>query len=514
MWSTFIKLYRARLVTPLGVYRLLRALQDKGSNLMVLLDVTARIHGDAVALAEADRTTSYRQLYQEVRHLAYHLRHTYDLQPRQRVALSGRNHGDWVRALFACSYLGVDLYLLPSSLPTTLLVEHLERHCIDGLIHDLEDWEAVHRSGFEGWRLLFDHLTFPSVRSLSQTTPKVRFRLSRRSNGRLIVLTGGTTGAPQAASRKPSLRRFLSPFFALLRSLDLGTYRSTYLATPLYHGFGLSGLLVAVALGAKVVLTRRFELDIATKLLLRHQVQVWVVVPTQLRKLLTRSSIELIYTRLILSGGAALPPDLIQEAQTLSRVRIANLYGTSEVGFCFLAAPEDLERYPDSIGRPVKGAAVQLRDKQGQVLTTPNAVGELYVSANWSAQEQSSENWVATGDLAESNAIGYYFLRGRTSERIVSGGVNVFPQQVQDLIVSHPAVVECAVIGVKDELFGERLKAYVVVASYAQLSEADLRDWLVLHTTKAQRPREVVFVDMLPLTALGKVDKKALEDEA
>ena len=144
MWSTFTKLYRAKLATPLGVYRLLRALLDKGSNLMVLLDVAARAHSDQIALAEADGTTTYQELYVQVRQLAYQLREQYGVQPGQRIGLAGRNHGDWVRALFACSYLGADLYLLPSGLPKTLLVEHLERHAIDGLLYDLQDWEAVH----------------------------------------------------------------------------------------------------------------------------------------------------------------------------------------------------------------------------------------------------------------------------------------------------------------------------------------------------------------------------------
>ena len=510
MWSTFTKLYRAKLATPLGIYRLLRALLDKGSNLMTLLDVAARAHSDQIALAEAQQTTTYKELYLQVRQLAHQLKETYQVQPGQRIALSGGNHGDWVRALFACSYLGADLYLLPTGLPKTLLVEHLERHQIDGLIYDLRDWEPVYRSGFEGWTLLFDHLTFPSVRSLSQQKNKKRFRLPRQSNGRLVILTGGTTGTPQTASRTPSVQRFLAPFFALLRDLDLGFYHSTYIATPLYHGFGLSGLLVAVALGAKVILTERFEAKAATQLLVRYQAQVLVVVPTQLRKLLERDKIELLYTRLVLSGGAPLPPALLAQAKaSISRVRVANLYGTSEVGFCFLATPEALDLHPDTIGQPIRGAVVALRDEQGQPVST-DEVGELYVKANWSAKETAAHDWVSTTDLALRNEAGYYFLRGRNHERIVSGGVNVFPQQVQDLLEAHPAVQACAVVGVADEIFGERLKAYLVLQPYAQLSEDELRTWLAMRATREQQPRDVVFVDELPLTALGKLDKKAL----
>lgn len=509
MWSTFSKLYQARLATPLGIYRLLRALLDKGSNLMVLLDIAARTHGDAIALAEAEQSTTYRELYDQARQLAYHLQMQHQVVPGQRIALSGRNHGDWVRALFACSYLGADLYLLPAGLPKTLLVEHLERHAIDGLIYDIDDWEAVHWSNFEGWRLLFEHLTFPSVRSLSNLQPKQRFRLKRRSNGRLVVLTGGTTGIPKGASRTPSLQPFLAPFFALLRELDLQAYQTTYIATPLYHGFGLAGLLVAVTLGARVILTREFKAAAVGSLLIKHQAQVWVVVPTQLQKLLELGKIQLLYTELILSGGAALPPHLPKHAQTLlPKVRVANLYGTSEAGFCFLATPTALSSHPDTIGMPVKGAAVQLRDETG-ALVPPNTIGELYINASWSAD--ATNQWISTGDLALVNEAGFYFLRGRTHERVVSGGINVFPEQVQQLIGQHPAVQDCAVIGVKDELFGERLKAYLVLHPYAQLSEEELRAWLSLHATREQQPRDVVFIQELPLTALGKVDKKALE---
>lgn len=509
MWSTVFKLYQARLATPLGVYRLLRALSDKGSNLMVLLDVAARTHGDAIVLAEAKQTTTYRELYYQVRQLAYHLQEQHGVGPGQRIALAGRNHGDWVRALFACSYLGADLYLLPSGLPKTLLVEHLDRHAIDGLIYDHIDWEAVHWSGFEGWRLLFNHLTLPSIRSLSHKVPQRRFRLKRHSNGRLVVLTGGTTGTPKGASRTPSLQPFLAPFFALLRELDLQVYHTTYIATPLYHGFGLAGLLVAVTLGAKVVLTERFDATAVAPLLVKHQAQVWVVVPTQLQRLLELEKIQLLYTKLILSGGAALPPDLPLRAQALvPKVRVANLYGTSEAGFCFLATPEDLQAHPTTIGRPIKGAAVQLRDEKGEPVPA-DTVGELYINASWSAD--AATQWTPTGDLALVNEAGFYFLRGRTHERVVSGGVNVFPEQVQQLIAQHPAVADCAVIGTSDELFGERLRAYLVLHSYAQLSEEELRAWLAQRATRAEQPRDVIFVEELPLTALGKVDKTALE---
>ncbi len=485
-------LYQAKLASPSGLWRLSTALLRRGSNLMVLLEVAAKNHGQRVALAEPDQTTTYAELYEQSLRLAAQWQQE-GLAAGQNMGLMARNQRHFVVSLFALSALGVNCFLLPTSLPLDAFKKLLERQPLDGIIYDLSDWELIYRSGFEGQRWLLQHLTLPSIQALIERPLPTNFRLPRAAAGQLVTLSGGTTGMPQKSSRRPSLQQFSAPFFALLRQLHLQEYDSTYIATPLYHGFGLAAYIASVALGATVTLVPKFDKETVVRLLLQQKVQVWVTVPTLLRRLLDSSQLERIYTRLVLSGG-----------------KLANLYGTSEAGFCVLATPEDLQAHPDSIGRTIAGAQLRIVDEENNVLPT-GKIGRLQVQAAWRSK-QAAEQWVDSDDLAKQNEAGYYFLQGRQSDRVVSGGINVYPLVVQQLLEQHPAVAQSAVVGIPDEDFGERLAAYVVLAPGAALSEAALRDWLNNRSSKEQRPKYITFLEALPTTPLGKLDKRALLD--
>lgn len=500
-------LYQAKLATPAGLFRLSRALISKGSNLLVLLEVAAKTHGDRVAIAEPHQTTTYTQLYQQSLQLAAQWQQQ-GLGPQKNIGLMGQNQYHLVVSLFALSALGANCYLIPPALPLEPFKALLEQQPLDGLIYDLKDWEIVYRSGFEGERWLFEHLTFDNVQHLMEQPLPKNFKLSRTAAGQLVTLSGGTTGAHQSSSRKPSLGQFLAPFFALLKQLKLQEYNSTYIATPLYHGFGLAALLTSVALGASITLVPKFDKATVYQLLLQQKVQVWVTVPSLLQQLIEGSRLELIYTQLILSGGAPLPPSLVQKVQEKGKIELANLYGTSEAGFCILGDWEDLQQHPSSIGKAIKGATLRLVDAAGEVVPV-GTVGQLQVQTAWRSQ-QEQEQWVDTDDLAYQNEEGYYFLQGRNSDRIVSGGVNVYPLVVQHLLESHPAVKQAAVIGIPDDKFGEVLAAYLVLEPSQQLDIATLKAWLKEKASKEQQPKQWHILEQLPLTPLGKLNKKAL----
>lgn len=500
-------LYQAKLATPTGLFRLSRALLNRGSNLLVLLEVAAQTHGSRIALAEPNQTTTYAELYQQSLRLAAQWQQQ-GLKPGQNIGLMGRNHRHLVVSLFALSALGVNCYLLPTALPLATFKAILKQQSLEGLIYDLTDWEVVHRSGFEGKRWLFEHLSLPNVQALMDCPLPNKFHLPRTAAGELVTLSGGTTGIPQGSSRRPSLLQFLAPFFALLRQLKLQEYNSTYIAIPLYHGFGLAALLVSVALGATVTILPKFDKVTVVRLFLQQKVQVWVTVPTLLRRLIDSSRLELIYTRVILSGGAPLPPTLVQQVQEKGKIKLANLYGTSEAGFCVLADDDDLKKHPTTIGKGIQGAHLRLVSEEGTVVST-GEIGLLQVQTAWRAK-QTSNNWVSTDDWASQNEEGYYFLQGRQSDRVVSGGINVYPLVVQQLLERHPAIHQSAVIGIPDEDFGERLAAYIVLAKDQSLTEKEVRAWLQNKASKEQQPKIIYFLETLPYTAVGKLDKKAL----
>jgi acyl-CoA synthetase (AMP-forming)/AMP-acid ligase II len=349
--------------------------------------------------------------------------------------------------------------------------------------------------------------TGPSIDRMSVQRKQPKVWLKRVRAGAIVVMTGGTTGQPKAASRQPSFFDFLPPFVALLTQAHLDRYRSVFIATPMYHGFGLASLLMGVVLGAEMHFTQRFDAARASALIARHQIEVVTLVPLMLQRLLRLDAGSLTSLRCILSGGAMLNPALAQE--TLARLGpiLFNLYGTSEAGFAILATPDTLARKPASIGKPIRGAQTQIVNESNQVVAQ-KGIGRLCVRSAWSTSRPS---WIETGDLAYRDEDGDIYLCGRVDDMIVSGGENVYPLELETVLMQHPAVDAAAVVGIPDAEFGQRLKAVLVVRPGATLDQPTLLDWLKPRVARYQMPAVVEFRDELPSTSLGKLDKKRLK---
>jgi acyl-CoA synthetase (AMP-forming)/AMP-acid ligase II len=353
------------------------------------------------------------------------------------------------------------------------------------------------------------HATDSSIDRMSLQGGHRKLRLKKVKTGNIVVLTGGTTGQPKAASRKPSVLDFLPPFIALLSQVHLDRYRSVYIATPIYHGFGLAALLLGVILGAEMYCSQRFDAGRACALIARHQIEAVTLVPVMLQRILKADAGSLSSLRCIITGGALLSPALALE--TLERLgpRLFNLYGTSEAGFCIMGTPDLLRRKPRSIGKPVRGVRAGIVNESDQEVGD-QAVGRLRIRSVWSTNRN---RWVETGDLAYRDAEGDIFLCGRVDDMIVSGGENVYPVELENVLVQHPDVDAVAVVGVPDAEFGQRLKAVVVIKKNTALDRAALLDWLKPRVARYQMPAVVEFRDELPYTPLGKIDKKSLRGD-
>lgn len=508
MFQTFKKLYQVNLSTPRGIYRLLSSLVGTGANLMALLQFAARSYPTQTAIIDDCQEINYQDLYLETQQLAFHLQQKYGIQANTCVAILCRNHSPLVKTLFALSSVGAHAYLFNTEIHTQQLNQLLETQAIDVLIHDIEVWELVQASNFDKTSLLARHLTFDSVEKLSQQKCPPNTKVKKTKAGKLIILSSGTTGHFKTAVRKPSIFHFLNPFFALLTQLNLGSYSSTYIAIPIYHGFGMAALLVSITLGVKIVLRTNFDLIQAGNLLTQHKIQVLILVPTILNRLLDLETSFLQNTRLIISGGAALAPSLVQQTFQKINTDLANLYGTSEAGFCLMANSKDLQKYPNSLGKKVHGATLKIVNEQQKEVTL-GQVGELMVNSSW-IMKNSQSNWIKTGDLVYCNAEGYYFLCGRIDDRIVSGGENVYPIELEHILLQHPAIHLAAVVGIADPDFGQALKAFVQVKPSCSLNKTNLLAWLKPKTARYQMPKELVFINSMPLNALGKIDKNKL----
>jgi acyl-CoA synthetase (AMP-forming)/AMP-acid ligase II len=321
-----------------------------------------------------------------------------------------------------------------------------------------------------------------------------------------VVLTGGTTGAPKAAARKPSPFAFARLFLHLVAALGLDRYRAAWVGVPLFHGYGIAAFLVAMTLGRTVHLRRRFDAQQAAALIESERIEAAVVVPSMLRRMLGRPA-DLGSLRCVISGGAALPPSLAAETRARLGDVLFNLYGTSDGGVAVFAAPADLAEAPDTIGREIWGVRVTVRDAADACVPDGKA-GRLCVE---SSAAVSRRGWIETGDIGfRDPASGRLFVRGRVDDMIVSGGENVSPWEVETVLAAHPAVREAAAVGVPDPDFGQRLVAFVEPREGAALDAQTLSAWLAERVARYQRPRSIHILPDLPLTPIGKIDRKAL----
>jgi len=508
MFKTLGKLYEVNLATPMGLARLGLSLSQSGSNLMAVLQFAARTYPERTAIVDDKETILYKDLYTQTMQLAFGLHQQYAIESGKKVGILCKNNAAIVKAIVALSRLGADVYLLNPDMTKAQLDQLNEQHTFDLVIHDLAVWKTVQTSDYEGKTLLSYHLTFPSIDSLSKPKKAQTVALPKDAQGNLVVLSGGTTGKFKSAARKPSVSNFLNPFFALLKQLHLGQYKSVYIATPVFHGFGLASMIMSMVLGSKMLLLERFDLAQITRYFLKHKIEVVVVVPALLRRLLQLQKLEWLYIRCVLCGGAPLPPDLVKQTFQQYQYDLANLYGSSEAGFSIMATTDDLKKYPNTIGKAIKGVSTKVINQQQQPVPT-GTIGQLHLKSKWSMQN-AVDTWIHTGDLAYQNEEGFFFHCGRSDEMIVSGGENVYPIELEQILQQHPAIATAAVIGIPDPQFGQGLKAFVTLYPNQTLTIEQLKPWLKEHTARHQFPKAIEFLDELPRTSIGKVNKKVL----
>ncbi|WP_179038422.1 AMP-binding protein [Limnobaculum xujianqingii] len=508
--NKFKLLHNIGLLSLKGISALISSIRANGISLMALSGYSARRYPERKAIQDENQSLSYQQLYQQSLAVAGLLISQHQIAPHRQVAIICRNHASLLKALFATSATGADICLINSEISPQQLASFIHQHQFHLIIHDRELFPVIQQAGYSGQCLPVSHDSEPSIESYSQMPVKPIAKITY-GPGKIVVLTGGTSGEFKQAARKPSLFAFLNPLMALLDKLKLEQYRSLYIATPIYHGFGLATLCIATLLGSTIYLARRFEAQQAAELINQQQIEVVTLVPLMLSRMMHRYPTSLKSLRCIISGGAALPPTLFSETQTLLGKRLFNLYGTSEAGVCTIATPDDLAYAADTIGLPIDGLTICLRDAAtGQLITRNNTVGLLQVQCRWAAQQ--TDDLVATGDLAFRDANGYYFLSGRGDDMIVSGGENIYPIELEKVLAEHPLVRECVIIGIEDKEFGQRLKAFVVIHPDGNIDVQALIQWLKPRVARYQMPVSIELIEEIPLTAVGKPDTRKLNN--
>jgi fatty-acyl-CoA synthase len=340
-------------------------------------------------------------------------------------------------------------------------------------------------------------------------------------SGKAVILTSGTTGTPKGASR--SQPRSLDPAAALLAMIPLKARERTMVAAPMFHSWGFVHFTLGMGLGSTLVLRRKFDPEDTLSATAQHECTALVVVPVMLQRIMelpaeTIDRYDLSALRVIAASGSALPGELAVKVMDRFGDVLYNLYGSTEVAWATIATPEDLRAAPGTAGRPPRGTVVKLLDEEGDEVPA-GETGRIFVGNEMAFEgytgggtKQSMRGLLSSGDVGHFDAGGRLFIDGRDDEMIVSGGENVFPREVEDLLADHDAVDEVAVIGVDDEQFGQRLKAFVVVTRGAKVDAEELKDLVKANLARYKVPREIEFLDELPRNATGKVLKKDLKE--
>jgi fatty-acyl-CoA synthase len=232
----------------------------------------------------------------------------------------------------------------------------------------------------------------------------------------------------------------------------------------------------------------------------------------------TRGKYDTSSLRVVAASGSALPGDLATNWMDEFGETLYNLYGSTEVAWATIATPEDMRAAPGTAGRAPRGTVVRLYDDHGREVA-PGETGRIFVGNNMlfegytgGGSKDLIDGLMATGDVGRMDDAGRLFVEGRDDEMIVSGGENLFPAEVEDLLSRHDGVADVAAIGVSDEKFGQRLRAFVVAKEGKSPSEDELKAYVKSNLASFKVPREVWFLDELPRNATGKVLKRELKE--
>jgi len=505
----------------------LRAARELGMGAAGGCAVSAARRPDGIAVIDERGELTFAELNARAERIAAALRAEHGVGPGRDLAVMCRNHRGFVEAMLTASRLGADLLLLNTDFPGPQLAQALAPHAPGAIVHDAEFGPALDAAGFgpdRVARVLAWHDEEPptGVSTLDRLAaaggPKPP---APESGGRLVILSSGTTGAPKGAPREPSAAAALGPLTTILEQLRPRGGDPILIGPPVFHGFGLAFLGVGLFVGAPVVLRRRFEARWALEAVARHRVTHLVGVPAMLQRILAlpaaeRSRYVTGSLRAVASAGAPLAPAVATAFMDAFGELLFDLYGSTETGFASFATPADLRAAPGTVGRPPRGTRVEVLDEQRRPVA-PGVVGTVFVGSllvfdgyAGGGSREIVDGLMNVGDLGHLDAAGRLFVDGREDDMILSGGENVFPQEVEDVLAGHPRLADAAVIGVADERFGQRLRAFAVAREGEAVGEEELAGYLRERLARYKLPREIVFLEAIPRNPTGKVLRRKL----
>jgi acyl-CoA synthetase (AMP-forming)/AMP-acid ligase II len=506
----------------------LKGLRDFGPTPAAGFTMNAARRPHHTAIIDDHGSLTFGEVHERSNALAHELR-AMGVREGDALAIMCRNHRGFVETIVAASKLGVHQLLLNTMFSGPQLRDVLAREKPVVAVYDQEFRDLVTGDGDPTGALKQVVWADPDLPAPSGDVATAEALIARGDRtplkppaqmGRMVILTSGTTGTPKGAARQQP--KGLGPAAQILSRMPLRSEERTMLAAPMFHSWGYLHFTMGFALGSTLVMQRRFSPEGTLRAIAEHRCQVLPVVPVMLQRILelpdeTLAKHDLSTLRIVALSGSALPGELAIRAMDRLGDVLYNLYGSTEVGWATIATPEDLRAAPGTAGKAPRGTAVRIYDEQERELTTPGAVGRIFVGNDMKFDGYTGgggkdviDGLLSSGDVGHFDAEGRLFVDGRDDDMIVSGGENVFPREVEDLIADMPEVKEVTVFGVPDDRWGEVLRAVVVLDDGAELPVDALKARVKENLAGFKVPRDVDFIAELPRNATGKVLKREL----
>ena len=514
---------------PAGVVATVRTVAKGGTGPSAIFRVHGAAHPDRTAFEFEGQTLTFRDVDTRIDQLAAALRQR-GFSRGDCAVLLFKNRPESFEVSSALSRIGgapVSVSWRSTASELTYLVNHSGARAV---FFEADLWPTIAsarpdmpkidaRSLFPVGGAIDGLMSIDTLRADRDTAAKP----TAEPEGGIIIYTSGTTGRPKGAVRRFS-RGQLDGYAAFIGQTPMRVRDRHLCVCPLYHSTGLAFAAMSLVLGGTVVLQREFDPEQFLDAIEREDINTTTLVPTMLHRLLALPESrfarhKLTSLRAVFCGGAQLPATLASRALDRLGPVLYNFYGATETGLVTIATPEDLLAAPGTIGRALPGCDIRLFDDDGRDAPT-GEVGELFVRnstlvdgyhADADATRASiRQGYFSVGDLATRDAAGRLQIVGRKRDMVISGGVKIYPVEIEETLHDHPDVAHAAVIGVPDEEWGERLRAFVVARPGQTLSGAGLRAHCKEKLSGPKIPREWALVDALPTNSTGKVLKREL----
>jgi fatty-acyl-CoA synthase len=472
----------------------------------VLPEVLERAAASAQALQFDGRWLPFGDLAQSAERAASVAWHDWGVRPGDRIAWLGGNHPRQLALLFGLARIGAILLPLNFRLAAAewqrLVAQCTPRH----VVHDAE-WARAARE-----LATATGIAAHPVEALAAGTSAPAPQHASPEAPVLLVSTSGTTGGPKAAVHTQA--NLLANMRIAAAVQELGANDTVLTVLPMFHVGGLCiQTLPALLAGARVVLHARFHPGETLAAIARERPTLTLLVPATMKAVIEHpqwQATDLSSLRALWTGSSLIPAPLI-EAFHARGVPVCNVYGATETGpFSIALPPAHAMDHVGSCGWPAPGIEARLGPPLGEAaelqLRGPNVVARYWPDV----AACDAQGWFATGDLAQRDADGSWRIVGRVKDLIISGGENIHPAEIEELLAQHPAVAECAAFALPDARWGEAVAVAIVIAPQAQATEEELAAFLQQRLARFKVPRKWLFVEELPKTALGKVQRAEL----